>query len=201
MSKYQDRVIEMRKMKSSELMEHPENIRRHDAVQKGAVETVLEDIGKVSVLHAYHSEKFGRLVIFDGHLRRGLDTEWSVIITDLDDKEVDNLLITYDATGEMAEYDRGLLRKAVESQEAESHEMERLLEKVCKMNGVEFDMDDDNESSIKRFDVNEVPVMTWVLVGIPTVQYPKYAEQFELLGAEDGVYVDIKMTDAKAGKS
>jgi len=108
MNAFKDRIVELRRMRAAELMDNEGNWRIHPEAQKDAMMGVLREIGKADALLAYPSEREGgRLVLFNGHLRKGLDGEevWPVLVTDLTDAEADYMLAVFDPISAMAGMD------------------------------------------------------------------------------------------------
>ena len=99
-----DRIVEFKRLPSTEILDHEGNIHKHPAAQKNAMAGVLQEIGIADVLVTYSSERRGgKLVVIDGHLRKNeFDAEWPCVITDLTDDEADKLLLSHDAVGRMA---------------------------------------------------------------------------------------------------
>jgi hypothetical protein len=109
MSKFRDRIVDVRVLKARELTDHEGNWRTHPSAQVEAVEGILHEVGKADVLLAWHSARAGgALTLIDGHLRKALDPEeeWRVAITDLTDEEADKLLLVLDPLAAMAEMDK-----------------------------------------------------------------------------------------------
>lgn len=102
-----NRVKKRTRMLGSELHANPRNWRVHPESQKTALRSVLNHIGQVGELYAYYSERNGgKLTLIDGHLRSSDEfaaMKWDVAITDLDDREADELLFCYDPLAGMAE--------------------------------------------------------------------------------------------------
>ena len=67
---FRDRVVELRRVRAGELLDHPRNWRTHPKRQREAIRSVLTEIGYADALIA--REQDGRLVLIDGHLRRSL---------------------------------------------------------------------------------------------------------------------------------
>lgn len=108
--RFRDRIIELRRVKASELLENPKNWRRHPEEQVGAVTSIMERIG-------FAGATIGRLVddkieLLDGHLRKSIagDQEIPVLITDLTEQEAAVFLATYDPLTELAITDTEALR-------------------------------------------------------------------------------------------
>lgn len=94
-----NRIVEMKLMKPRDLAEHSRNWRTHPKRQTAAMKGVLNEIGIVDALLAWHSAKNGgRLTMYDGHLRKAVspNDDWPVLITDLNDSEADYVIATLD---------------------------------------------------------------------------------------------------------
>ena len=108
MSQFRDRIVEVKKVKSRELLDNENNWRVHPLAQRESMTGILTEVGKTDVLLAYYSERHeNKLTLFDGHLRKALDPneEWTVAITDLSDAEADKMLLVLDPLAAMAEMD------------------------------------------------------------------------------------------------
>jgi hypothetical protein len=106
-----DRIVEMVRVSSSELVGNDANFRVHPAAQKNAFSAVLEEVGIAGALIAYHSDRNdGQLTLIDGHMRaKGFEGEWPVLVTDLTDEEADKLLLAYDPVSHMAVNNKRML--------------------------------------------------------------------------------------------
>jgi hypothetical protein len=100
--RFRDRILELRRVKASELLENPANWRRHSEEQVGAVTSIMERIGFAGA--AIGRLKDGKIQLLDGHLRRSIaaQQEVPVLITDLDDEEAKIFLASYDPLSSMA---------------------------------------------------------------------------------------------------
>jgi len=106
--KWRNRIVEYRPdCPVGELMDNAKNWRIHPRAQEAGLAGVLGKIGKVDVLKAYISERYGGLTLFDGHLRKHIapDETWPVVICDLTDEEADLVIATLDPLSAMAEAD------------------------------------------------------------------------------------------------
>jgi hypothetical protein len=108
-----NRIVEMRNIPESELLNHDRNPRKHPAAQKNAMAGVLEEIGAVQALVVYKSERAGgKYVLIDGHMRKNefpLEGGWPCVVTDLTDDEADLMLQAFDPIGAMAMTDNMML--------------------------------------------------------------------------------------------
>ncbi len=103
--KWNDRVVELRRVAAKELANNEGNWRIHPGAQAQALAAVVDEIGKADALYAYKSERNrGALVLLDGHLRKSIDdeAEWPVLVLDLTDEEADLWLATHDTVTGMA---------------------------------------------------------------------------------------------------
>lgn len=112
-----NRITGLELIKGRELLPNERNWRTHPDSQADALAGVLSEIGISGAILAYRSQRNnGALTVIDGHLRRDnwLDTEWPVLLTDLNDDEADYMLTVYDPLGAMAGVDMGILAQLVE---------------------------------------------------------------------------------------
>lgn len=110
-----DRIKELRRVPGRELRANPLNFRKHPTQQRSALAGILEAVGMASALVAFETDD--GLELIDGHLRAEDygDTEWPVLILDVDRAEANLLLATLDPLAALAEQDNGALRKLVGS--------------------------------------------------------------------------------------
>lgn len=103
---WRDRITEFKRMRISEISGHKRNPKRHPKNQADAMTGLLNEVGKADVLKAYYNAE-GKLTLWDGHLRQGLDPnqEWWIAITDLNDDEANKMLVMFDPIAAMAEYE------------------------------------------------------------------------------------------------
>lgn len=64
-TRFRDRIVELRRVKASELRRNPQNWRQHPASQRSAMESVLAEIGFAGAALAY-VEPDGALTLIDG---------------------------------------------------------------------------------------------------------------------------------------
>jgi len=134
-----DRIVELRRMYPSELKEHPGQWREHTEAQAGALAGVLKQIGITDTLLAWPSEREGgALTVFDGHLRRSLDSrvKWPVLITDLTDEEADFALATHDPLTAMAQADRAALDAILSSVHSDDESVQAMLAELAEKEGI-----------------------------------------------------------------
>jgi hypothetical protein len=101
-----DRILELRRVPSAELLDNDRNWRLHPYAQRLAVAELLEQVGIVGALTGYHSERNGgQLTLIDGHERKDHEADWPVLILDVTDEEADLLLLTLDPMVGLADVD------------------------------------------------------------------------------------------------
>ena len=138
----------------SRIVPDPNNFRLHPERQREALRAVLRDLGSVAAVLVRPSasgalkalrkvargdggafQKWlvkydGPFTLVDGHLRveeAGPDGEVECLVLDLDDREAAEALATYDAVGDLAEFDRTAYLRNAELFESAEPEVQRLL--------------------------------------------------------------------------
>ncbi len=133
MNQFRDRIIEVKKVKSRELLDNEGNWRLHPDAQRETMTGVLNEVGKADVLLAYYSARNNnQLTLFDGHLRKALDAdeEWTVAITDLSDAEADKMLLVLDPLAAMAEMNKARLLDLTDRVNTDDLMVRELLRKM-----------------------------------------------------------------------
>lgn len=150
MNQFRDRIVEVKKVKSQELLDNENNWRVHPLAQRETMTGVLNEVGKADVLLAYYSARNDdKLTLFDGHLRKALDPdeEWTVAITDLSDAEADKMLLVLDPLAAMAEMNKARLldlTDRVNTDDLMVRELLRKMELEAQRIGDEDDEDGEN---------------------------------------------------------
>lgn len=116
MSAIQDRIKGFRRVKAATLQDNAGNWRQHPEAQQGVMAAALREVGIVAPLVVYESARQGGLTLIDGHLRKDLtpETEWPVVVLDVDDATADKILATLDPIGTLAEVDAAVLGELLE---------------------------------------------------------------------------------------
>lgn len=125
---FRDRIVELRRVKASDLRANAKNWRLHPEGQRSALSKMLADVGFVDALMAREID--GQLELIDGHLRTDIaeDSTVPVLITDLTDEEADKVLATFDPLAMLAIPDVQALSDLVEGINFDEHaEMRRLI--------------------------------------------------------------------------
>ena len=115
MAEIRNRIKELRQVKASELKRNPKNWRTHPPEQREALEGVLSEIGYADALIA--RETPDGLELVDGHLRAETtpDAEVPVLVLDINEKEADLMLATFDPLASMAGLDALALNTLMEN--------------------------------------------------------------------------------------
>jgi hypothetical protein len=128
-----DRIVNVEKMKVSELLDNQNNWRVHPKFQRDVLVELLAKYGKVGALLIYKSERNGgKWTILDGHLRKSVSpTEvWTTLQTDLNDEEADNILAFYDPVSMLAMNDRIKLAALFEKMKSHDGAIGKMMENM-----------------------------------------------------------------------
>lgn len=129
-TRFRDRIVELRRVKASTLLDNEKNWRRHPDEQVGAMTSMLERIGITGALVARET-KTG-LQLIDGHVRKGIagDELVPVLIVDLSPAEADVMLATFDPLAELAIMDAEALKKLLEEAAGDDEEDDAFMRKL-----------------------------------------------------------------------
>jgi hypothetical protein len=143
---WRNRIIERRMVSAGELRRNPANFRRHGENQAAALRGLLNQVGIVAPLIAYHSERAGGdLTLIDGELRDKLGGTWPCDILDLNDAEADLLLSSYDHITGQATIDPQALMALLQTIEMTTIEDDGLAALLGQMENQLKPPDDPNE--------------------------------------------------------
>lgn len=122
-----DRIVELRRVRASELRVNPSNWRKHPETQRKAMRGILDEVGYADALLA--RETPDGLMLIDGHLRRETtpDAIVPVLVLDLDEREADLLLATLDPLAAMAEPDGAALAVLLTAIDAQNEDVREML--------------------------------------------------------------------------
>jgi len=191
---FRDRIIDLRRVKASELLANPKNWRTHPAAQKAALTGVLTEIGYADALLARKLPD-GSLELIDGHLRAETtpDAMVPVLVLDVDEAEAGKLLATLDPLAAMAEADAVKLDQLLQEIDTGSEALQQMLADLAVDNGVV--PKDEQPTELRQIETKPPPRITWVMLGIPTVRFGEIAEAVEGLAAIDGVTIETTSND------
>ncbi len=134
---WRDRIVEVKRMKVRDILAHERNPRLHSPVQKEAVKGLLNEVGKADVLRAYTGAD-GKIKLWDGHLRQGLDPdqEWWVAITDLTEAEAKLMLVAFDPIAALAEQDAVKLEELLRDVNVGDAALQQMLTDMAEDAGI-----------------------------------------------------------------
>ena len=123
-----DRIVELRRVKASQLTPNPKNWRKHPKAQADALRGVLAEVGYADALLARQLPG-GGLMLVDGHLRAETtpDAEVPVLVLDVTEAEADKILLTLDPLAAMAEADADALSSLLAGFETDSEAVKKML--------------------------------------------------------------------------
>ena len=135
-----DRIRELRRVKASSLVPHPQNWRTHPPAQQDAMRGVLAEIGYADAL-LVRPLPDGSLQLIDGHLRAETtpEAEVPVLVVDLDDAETAKLLALHDPLAGMAGSDDDVLADLLSEVETGNEALQKLLDEMLDMPAVPAD--------------------------------------------------------------
>jgi DNA modification methylase len=137
--KLRDRIKELRRVKASEILPNPANWRTHPKAQQDAMRGILAEVGIADALLV--RETPAGLQLIDGHLRADVapDSEWPVLVLDVDDKEAAKLLATVDPLAAMAETDPEKLDELLRQIDTDSEALQQMLAELAAEAGLTGD--------------------------------------------------------------
>jgi DNA modification methylase len=129
--KLRDRIKELRRVKASDILPNPANWRTHPKAQQDAMRGILAEVGIADALLVRETE--AGLQLIDGHLRADVapDSEWPVLVLDVDDKEAAKLLATVDPLAAMAETDPAKLDELLRQIDTDSEALQQMLAELA----------------------------------------------------------------------
>lgn len=197
-NKYRNRIVRFEFIKAGELGSHEGNFRLHPGIQSDAMRGMLSEVGWVNAVLAF--EEDGRLVLFDGHLRKDLepDDQIPVIVTDLTRAEADLVLATHDFITSLAEVDEAKLTsltKDIDANDASVRSLIATLEGEDAQGDDEESGDELDGSECKGIDLLPHEHYDYVVVLARTTQ--EWGVLVELLGLEE--VRDVKVRNKKMG--
>lgn len=149
--KIRDRIVELRRVHSSDLIPCPDNWRSHPDYQVDAMKAVLAEIGIAGAVLARETEE--GLQLIDGHLRADIDSdiEWPVLVLDVNEEEARKILLTFDHISSLAVVEEEALDRLKAGVKFESEVLASLVAEVSEEEPCEVEgSDDDYESPDAR---------------------------------------------------
>lgn len=183
--KIRDRIVELRRVKASDLRPNPRNWRRHPDDQRAALEGILQDVGYADALLARVTED-GGLMLIDGHLRAETtpDQKVPVLVTDLTEAEGDELLATLDPLGAMAQSDKKALDALLGSAESANASVTLLLDALA-------------QNRLQSLDITPVDGTEWP--GLSDGDQPALGQTTFTVTQAQRVGIEAALTKARPG--
>lgn len=186
--KIRDRIVELVRVKASELVPSEKNWRIHNDEQRAALRGIFAEVGIANAVLARRLED-GRLALIDGHMRseeigKGLVP---VLVLDVNEQEADLLLASLDPLASMATQDQDALASLLNSVQADDEALQAMLNGLAPP--------EPEETELRQVDVKPPPKMAWVLVGIPLVRFGEINAEVEKLAAIPGVVLEMTVND------
>jgi len=138
--KIRDRIKELRRVKSSELIPNPKNWRTHPIAQQDALKGILAEVGFAGAVLARELDD-GSLMLIDGHMRAETTSnqEIPVLVLDVTEAESDKLLATFDPIAALAESDAAALDALLRNVDTGSEALQKMLADLAEDAGLYLD--------------------------------------------------------------
>lgn len=173
----------------SEITPYEQNPRRND----GAVKAVADSIREFGFRQPIVVDPQGVIVV--GHTRwkaareLKLETVPVHVAHDLTPEQARAYRLADNKTNELAEWDDDLLAEEIKS----------LLDDDYEVDALGFGEDEissllDDSPTVKPLDTQAPPKMTWVLIGIPTVQFGDISEAIEQIAGHEDAIIEQTVT-------
>ena len=130
---WRNRVTALEYHVAGDIQDHPHQWRTHPKAQSDVLRGILDEVGVAGAMLVYRSARAnGALVRIDGHGRKDLDpsASWPCLVLDVDDREADKLLATYDPIGAQAGADAAKLDELLRGVSTGSAALQTLLSEV-----------------------------------------------------------------------
>jgi hypothetical protein len=125
-----NRVVSFSRVKASQLLVNPDNVRFHPPEQMAQMAALLDEIGMADAIIVRQTAQGYQ--VLDGHMRRQLlsDELVPVIVVDLGDEESYSFLLTFDAIKAMATRDASRVNNLLDKVFAETALVREMLDKM-----------------------------------------------------------------------
>jgi hypothetical protein len=133
MTEFRNRIVELRRIRASELRRNPNNWRQHPDGQRSALTELLATVGFVGAGIGRDTDQGVELI--DGHLRADLadDSEMPVLIVDLSPDEAKKVLATFDPLSVLAIPDVDAFKLLLTGLELDEHaELRKVVTDVTR---------------------------------------------------------------------
>jgi ParB-like chromosome segregation protein Spo0J len=132
-----DRIVELKRIKGSQLRPNPKNWRTHSKEQQDAIKGILAEVGFAGACLVRQLED-GSYMLIDGHARTEVsgEAELPCLVLDVTEQEADKILATYDPLGAMAGKDAEKLDELLKSFEMDNAAAQAMLDELAKETGI-----------------------------------------------------------------
>jgi hypothetical protein len=172
-----DRIVELRRVKATELRPSPRNWRTHPATQQDALRGVLAEVGYADALLARVTQN-GELELIDGHLRAETTPEQlvPVLVLDVTDAEAAKLLVTLDPLAALAEANAEKLAALLDEVHTDNPAVAKML--------ADLKTDMETDTSAPAIEPREVEVPDSFQIVITCANEEEQRKLYERLTAE-----------------
>ncbi|HUX03270.1 MAG TPA: hypothetical protein VMY35_20090 [Phycisphaerae bacterium] len=176
-------------VRAGDLKDNPSNWRRHPAGQVSALRNLIHDPAVGWAGAFLFNERTGHLI--DGHARKqivGPEEFVPVLVGSWSPEAEKKILVTLDTSSRMAEADADALQALLEDVDLGGEDLTDLAEALDELTqeiGLEAILADGRLPPELKFLVKP-PAQTWVLIGIPTLQFYEVNDLVERLSAVQG---------------
>jgi hypothetical protein len=131
------RVKELRFVRAGDILPNDSNWRMHPPEQIEGYKAIVDSIGVADVLLTRETED-GRLMLYDGHMRRDVDPDvlYPTIVTDLTESEAEQALLVIDPLAAMAQTNADKLRALMERNNSDRPEIQRMMAELAERAGI-----------------------------------------------------------------
>ena len=132
-----DRIVELKRIKGSQLRPNPKNWRTHSKEQQDAIKGILAEVGFAGACLVRQLED-GSYMLIDGHARTEVsgEAELPCLVLDVTEQEADKILATYDPLGAMAGKDAEKLDELLKSFEMDNEAAQAMLDELNSNNEI-----------------------------------------------------------------
>lgn len=193
---WKSRIVGHDRVDPETLTGNPKNHRTHPQSQRNVVRDSISEFGFVKSVLVNKRTGF----IVDGHERvwQALDAkqtdpsvEIDVEYVDLSESEEAAVLAILDASTEMAVVDPVKLDELIRDVQIES---ESIVDLLAEMSGVNVA---GGETTLIEVAAKPFPVMSWVLIGIETVNFGRISQAIDTLAEVDGLIMETVVSDVQ----
>ncbi len=174
-----------------ELKLDPKNARTHDDANLAAIAASLAEHGQLSSIMV--NSRNGQIVAGNGTFQAATKLGWThlaAVQEDLTPAQQRSFSISDNRTAELADWDLAILATQIEAIEADTPDLADALHLAELAGNLQ-----PGKVELRPLKPKPPPVMTWVLIGLPTVRFGEIAETVEALSTIDGITLETTAND------